>query len=289
MSFNANDEIERSAKILVDTMVDYNLVAETCLAKLRTFHKPTVKGLWADTQKIFMGDPIKYPSAMPPRNDPVAREQFRSKCKAFCSLLSSNLPATPEDDLMIFFVAMAGMQYTLEIDMDEHPHGSRLGSIANREMNKKLSILTATKEYKCLTADDPINLIDMEISCRDKGSDLITHYTVADYLGSTVGADSYFVLVDDEGQKKFVTVEDSNTTPSSDSISNSASSSDSISASAFGNDSASGRTSTSSVRLASSTPISDFRSWNSVGNQATRVIGGIKGRSRVREVRGMQG
>ncbi|KAF8518893.1 hypothetical protein JB92DRAFT_3112734 [Gautieria morchelliformis] len=75
----------------------------------------------------------------------------------------------------------------------------------------------------------------------------------------------------------------------SDSISNSASSSDSISAPAFGNDSASGRTSTSSVRLASSTPISDFHSQNSVGNQATRIIGGIKGQSRVREVRGMQG
>ncbi|KAF8526386.1 hypothetical protein JB92DRAFT_3108379 [Gautieria morchelliformis] len=69
----------------------------------------------------------------------------------------------------------------------------------------------------------------------------------------------------------------------SDSISDSTSSSDSISASAFGNDSASGRTSTSSVRFASSTPISDFHSWNSVGNQAACVIGGIKGRSRVRE------
>ncbi|KAF8510853.1 hypothetical protein JB92DRAFT_3118611 [Gautieria morchelliformis] len=75
----------------------------------------------------------------------------------------------------------------------------------------------------------------------------------------------------------------------SDSISESASGSDSISGSAFRNDSASGRTSTSSVRFASSTPISDFHSQNSAGNQATRVIGGIKGRSRVREVRGMQG
>ncbi|KAF8495582.1 hypothetical protein JB92DRAFT_3126440 [Gautieria morchelliformis] len=54
-------------------------------------------------------------------------------------------------------------------------------------------------------------------------------------------------------------ISSSDTTPSSDSISDSASGSDSISASAFGNDSASGRTSTSSVRLASSTPISDFR------------------------------
>ncbi|KAF8517637.1 hypothetical protein JB92DRAFT_3113412 [Gautieria morchelliformis] len=78
-------------------------------------------------------------------------------------------------------------------------------------------------------------------------------------------------------------ISSSDTTPSSDSISDSGSGSDSISASAFGNDSASGRTSTSSVRFSSSTPISDFRSRNSVGNQATRIIGGIKGRSRVRE------
>ncbi|KAF8499348.1 hypothetical protein JB92DRAFT_3124996 [Gautieria morchelliformis] len=84
-------------------------------------------------------------------------------------------------------------------------------------------------------------------------------------------------------------ISSSDTTPSSNSISDSSSSSNSISASAFGNDSASGRTSTSSVRFASSTPISDFHSWNSVRNQATRVIGGIKGQSRVREVRRMQG
>ncbi|KAF8508641.1 hypothetical protein JB92DRAFT_3120694 [Gautieria morchelliformis] len=90
-------------------------------------------------------------------------------------------------------------------------------------------------------------------------------------------ADGDATMREDLSGDTLFSISSSDTTPSSDSISDSASGSDSISASAFGNDSASGRTSTSSVRLASSTPISDFHSWNSVGNQATRIIGGIKG------------
>ncbi|KAF8521806.1 hypothetical protein JB92DRAFT_3110872 [Gautieria morchelliformis] len=90
-------------------------------------------------------------------------------------------------------------------------------------------------------------------------------------------ADGDATMREDLSGDTLFSISSSDTTPSSDSISDSASGSDSISASAFGNDSASGRTSTSSVRLASSTPISDFHSRNSVGNQATRIIGGIKG------------
>ncbi|KAF8510109.1 hypothetical protein JB92DRAFT_3119304 [Gautieria morchelliformis] len=67
------------------------------------------------------------------------------------------------------------------------------------------------------------------------------------------------------------------------------SSSASICNSDFGNGSASGGASTNSICLANSTPLSDFHSWNSAGSQVTRIVGGIKGQSRVREVRGMQG
>jgi hypothetical protein len=91
------DNNEISAKRLVDTMVNYSLVAEDCLAHLRTFDEATVKDLWAKGDKIFMRDSAEYPSAIPPRNDLVARELFRKKCMAFCFPLPSDRPVGPEE------------------------------------------------------------------------------------------------------------------------------------------------------------------------------------------------
>jgi hypothetical protein len=97
MPRNVDDEIEKSAKRLVDTMVNYSLVAEDCLAHLRTFNETTVKELWAKCDKIFMCDSAQYPSAIPPRTDPVAREWFRLKCIAFCFPPPSNLAVGPKE------------------------------------------------------------------------------------------------------------------------------------------------------------------------------------------------
>ena len=97
MPRNIDDDIEKSAKRLVDTMVKYSLVAEDCLEHLRTFNETTVKDLWAKGDKIFMCDSVRYPSAIPPRNDPVVKEQFRSKCMTSCFPLSSNPPVGPKE------------------------------------------------------------------------------------------------------------------------------------------------------------------------------------------------
>lgn len=97
MPRNVDDENEKSAKRLVDTMVNYSLVAEDCLAHLRTFNETTVKDLWVKSDEIFMRDSAQYPSAIPPRTDPAARERFRLKCMAFCFPPPSNLAVGPKE------------------------------------------------------------------------------------------------------------------------------------------------------------------------------------------------
>jgi hypothetical protein len=55
---------------------------------------------------------------------------------------------------------------------------------------------------------DPVKLIDKNISCRDKRSGLVVDYLVIDYMKSAVGGGEYFLLENQQGQRKNVTADE---------------------------------------------------------------------------------
>ena len=55
--------------------------------------------------------------------------------------------------------------------------------------------------------EDPVELIDQSIHCRDNRSGQILEYVVVDYIYSLVGG-SYFVLEDGQGRRHNVTPEE---------------------------------------------------------------------------------
>jgi len=82
----------------------------------------------------------------------------------------------------MYFAAVAGMQYTLDFDMEEHPSGIGLSQIANNQVLHILGIpldpdAAQTSDY-AHAGTDPVKLIDKNISCRDKRSGLVVDYLV---------------------------------------------------------------------------------------------------------------
>jgi hypothetical protein len=85
---NLNDH-ERA---LVETIVNYDVVAERCAAKLRQYDRILVDRLWAEGQGIFTGDPAKYPVVMASQHDIDGRNRFRMKCQELCFESFPNKP-----------------------------------------------------------------------------------------------------------------------------------------------------------------------------------------------------
>lgn len=92
-----DDDLDDSARILVETIVNYDIIAEKCAAHLRQYDQALVGRLWEERQAIFTGDAIKYPSAMVAPHDTEGRNWFRAKCKALCFPPESKRPRQPQE------------------------------------------------------------------------------------------------------------------------------------------------------------------------------------------------
>ena len=57
------------------------------------------------------------------------------------------------------------------------------------------------------TQDDPADLINAKVSCRDKTSGEIVEYLVVDYMNSLVGGE-FFMLEDAQGRRRDITPEE---------------------------------------------------------------------------------
>jgi len=79
----------------IDRITSYVIVTERCAARLRSFDFSVVELLWAKkVQADFLGDPIKYPSAMAEYNDKEGRKRFLLKCQAICFPPKSKSPSS---------------------------------------------------------------------------------------------------------------------------------------------------------------------------------------------------
>ena len=92
-----DDNLDNSAKIMVDTIVNYDIVAEKCAARLRRYDQALIGRLWKEQEMIFMGDPVKYPSVMVAPHDTEGRNQFWAKCQALCFPPESQRPPRPQE------------------------------------------------------------------------------------------------------------------------------------------------------------------------------------------------
>jgi hypothetical protein len=139
-----DDDLNEHEKMLVQTIVKYDIVAERCAAKLRQYDRALVERLWAEGESMFMGNPTKYPVITALQQDMDGRNRFRMKCQGLC--FPPERPRCPEECvscalklyfsttlypsyIMMYFGAVAGMQAAYQ-DADEYPHRQDLCRIA---------------------------------------------------------------------------------------------------------------------------------------------------------------
>ncbi|KAI9512579.1 hypothetical protein F5148DRAFT_1162633 [Russula earlei] len=194
---------------MIDKMTNLILVTERCAAELRSFDFPSIKRLWAQVLADFQGDPVKYPSSMPNDNDVEGRKQFRMKCEAICFPPKSELPRSPEDIIMMYFAAHAGLQSITSQDLSTHPYGGEIDYRAGLQVLKELkgqAAYDAAVEFDNNLREKPLDLVHETFSCRDNGKTV--EYTVVDCMTTMVSGDEYLVLQSREGQKKQVTMQE---------------------------------------------------------------------------------
>ena len=54
-----DDDLDDSVRILVETIVKYDVIAEQCAAHLHQYDQALVGRLWEEGQAIFMGNSVK--------------------------------------------------------------------------------------------------------------------------------------------------------------------------------------------------------------------------------------
>jgi len=202
---NLNDH----ERVLVETIVNYDVVAERCAANLRQYDRTLVDQLWAEGQGIFMGNPAKYPVITALQHNTDGKNRFRAKCQELCFPQESNKPRSPQEYIMMYFGAAAGMQAAYQ-DADEYPHRQDLCRIAKArsvELHSAQLDPDAADEPDNYGDEDPSELIDQKIRCRDKRLGRVMECVIVDYINSLVGGD-YFVLEDGQGKRRNITPEE---------------------------------------------------------------------------------
>lgn len=84
---------------MIDELAKYLLLAEQISIHFRQFESSLSQQRYDQLGVIFMGDPVKYPSAPAPLHDKKGREEFAVMCDAICfpPVSKSQLPHTMEE------------------------------------------------------------------------------------------------------------------------------------------------------------------------------------------------
>jgi hypothetical protein len=90
-----DNDLNEHERMLVETIVKYDIVAEQCAAKLRQYDRTLVERLWAEGESMFMGNPAKYPVITALEQDTDGRNLFRMKCQGMCFPVER--PRCPEE------------------------------------------------------------------------------------------------------------------------------------------------------------------------------------------------
>jgi len=201
-------QVDAAGKLLMDSIIKYSLIAETCAAHLRSCNSAGLEQLWKQTQRVFQSDPVKYSSVIASSNDTQGRQLFQLKCQGLCFPPESRLPLCPEDYIIMYFAAQASLQSIISQDLPEHPYGSEIEYRANAEVVKTITgqpYINAAVEANVAVHDNPIDLLHETIHCLDKVSGKVVAFTVVDCGTSVINGD-YIVLQDGQGRKRQVAV-----------------------------------------------------------------------------------